>query len=98
MKTQVLFRADIDTKGFKSKIDSLKKGVDDLTAKQGKLDTSTKEGAAEFVKNNTAIRKLTAESKRYEKVLLDLSKNTANAAVNKRTLTAALNLFPNLNV
>tara|TARA_R110000764_G_scaffold15484_2_gene43856 strand:+ start:4528 stop:7935 length:3408 start_codon:yes stop_codon:yes gene_type:complete len=91
MKTQILFKADIDTKGFKAKIDGLKGGIEELVVKQTKLDTSTKEGAAAFVKNDVAIRKLTSESKRYERVLKDLSLGSVNAAANNKTLNASLN-------
>ena len=91
MKTQILFKADIDTKGFKGKIDGLKAGIDELTIKQTKLDTSTKDGAAAFVKNDAAIKKLTRESKKYERVLTELSKGSLNSAANNKTLNSALN-------
>jgi len=90
MKTQILFKADIDTEGFKAKIEGLKGGISDLTVEQTKLDTSTKEGAAAFVKNDAAIRKLTSESKKYERVLKDLSMGSVDAALNNKTLNDSL--------
>ena len=90
MKKITLFTADIDTKAIIKQLADYKQSLEQLKVAQKGLDTSTAQGAEQFVKNQVAIKKTRAESNKYEKVLIQLESNSKGLLSANKSLERSL--------
>lgn len=86
-----LFSADIDTKDIVKQLGAYKRELEDIKKAQKTLDTSTKEGSEQFVRNQAEIKNIRAESNKYEKALIQLNDASGSFLNVQKGLDTALN-------
>tara|TARA_R100000541_G_scaffold55415_1_gene64288 strand:+ start:787 stop:4581 length:3795 start_codon:yes stop_codon:yes gene_type:complete len=90
MKKVTLFTAEIDTKAIIKKLADYKQSLEKIKASQKNLNTSTAKGAEQFVKNQVEIKKIKAESLKYEKVVTQLEKGSKGLMNVNKSLDSTL--------